>query len=139
MGLQITIPFTVLSNGSVATETDNDIQISQRVRALVGTEIGQRPMRAALGLPLSRLLFGTSDTLITAQLRDQIIQLLNSYEPGLEVTAVTPLVDKSNDGIADIRVDYRPILHASSVRPVADTAIITVGGTVETVSLGGNN
>jgi phage baseplate assembly protein W len=138
MGLQMTIPFTVLANGTVSTETNNDIQIAQRVRALVGTEIGQRPMRAALGLPLSRLLFGSATTLVTAELRELIINLLNSYEPGLQVTAVTPLLDKSNDGMADIRVDYTPILHASSVRPVADTAIITVGGTVENVSLNGN-
>ena len=138
MGLQMTIPFTVLQNGAVSTETNNDIQIAQRVRAVVGTEIGQRPMRAAMGLPLSRLLFGVSSSIITAQLRDLVTQQLNSYEPGLQIQTVTPITDKSKDGIADIRVDYTPILHASTVRSVADTAIIKVGGTVEDVSLNGN-
>jgi phage baseplate assembly protein W len=138
VGLQMTIPFTVSQNGAISTETDNDIQIAQRVRAIIGTEVGQRPMRAAMGLPLSRLLFGVANTLITAELRDMIAQQLNSYEPGLQIQNVTPVVDKSNDGIADIRVDYTPILHASSVRAVADTVIIKVGGTVENVSLNGN-
>lgn len=135
----MTIPFTVLQNGAVSTETDNNIQIAQRVRALVGTEIGQRPMRATLGLPLSRLLFGVADSLVTAELRDNVTQQLDSFEPGLRVINVSPTVDKANDGIADIRVDYTPIIMASSVRAVADTAIIEIGGTVKEVTVNGNS
>lgn len=138
MGLQMTIPFTVLQNGAVSTETDNNVQIAQRVRAIVGTEVGQRAMRAGMGLPLSRLLFGVSDSLVTAELREMITQQLSTYEPGLQVTGITPIVDKANDGIADIRVDYTPIVQASAVRAVADTAIIKIGGTVEEVTVSGN-
>lgn len=134
----MTIPFAVLADGTVSTESDESIQISQRVSALVGTEQGQRTMRATLGLPLSQLLFGISDSLVTAELRDKVISLLNTYEPGLNVLSVTPTLDNANDGKAGISVEYTPILQASLTRLVSDVAIIKVGGTVEDVTLNGN-
>lgn len=134
----MTIPFTVLSNGAVSTESDENIQLSQRVAALVGTEVGQRTMRATLGLPLSQLLFGISDSLVTAELRDKVISLLNTYEPGLNVLSVKPTVNNANDGKAGIEVEYTPVLQASLTRLVSDVAVIKVGGTVEDVTLNGN-
>lgn len=138
MGIQMTIPFTVLQNGAVSVETDENIQISQRVTAIVGTEIGQRPMRATLGLPLSRLIFGLSNNLITAELRDQVTTQLHNYEPGVTVNSVVPKPHKSGDGIAEIQVNYAPVLAASAAAATTDTAIIKVGGTVQEVTLNGN-
>lgn len=139
MGMQMTIPFTVLSNGAVSVETDPDVQVGQRVHALVATEVGQRPMRAALGLPLSRLLFGVADNLVAAELRDQVVQQLNTYEPGINVLSVQPVTTHSQDGSAEIKVDYQPILQASTLAATANTAVIKVGGTVEDVPLNGNS
>lgn len=138
MGKQMTIPFTVLPNGAVSVETDTNIQIGQRVHALVATEVGQRPMRAAMGLPLSRLLFSQPDTLVVAELRDQVIQQLASYEPGVNVLSVTPVTHNSKDGIAEIRVNYQPVLQGSVARAITDVAVIEVGGTVKEVNLNGN-
>lgn len=138
MGKQMTIPFTVLPNGAVSVETDTNIQIGQRVHAIVSTEVGQRPMRAALGLPLSRMLFGQPDTLAIAELRDQVTQQLNTYEPGVNVIAVRPVNSNSKDGRAEISVDYQPVLQGSVTRAVTDTAVIEVGGTVTEVTLNGN-
>jgi phage baseplate assembly protein W len=139
MGLQMTIPFTVLPNGSVSVETNNDIQVGQRVNALVATEVGQRPMRAALGLPLSQLLFGVSDDLVIAQLRDQVTQQLNSYEPGISVLSVTPVTTNSKDGVAEIKVNYRPVLQGSAANAASNTVVIEVGGTVKEVTINGNS
>ena len=139
MGLQMTIPFTVSENGSVSTETDTEIQIQQRVRALVGTELGQRPMRAAMGLPLARLLFGITDTLVTAELRDAVTTQLNSYEPGLNVLSVTTDSKETNDGKSQINVNYSPIFAASATTAVANTAVIEVGGTVKEITVNGNS
>lgn len=139
MGTQMTIPFTVLANGAVSTETDLNTQVGQRVQAIVATEVGQRPMRAAMGLPLSRLLFGVSDSLVIAQLRDQVIQQLNLYEPGITVQTVTPISSGNNDGLAEIQVNYSPVLQASAAASAASVAVIKVGGTVEEVVINGNN
>lgn len=137
MGTQMTIPFTVMENGSVSTETDTDTQISQRIRALVGTEPGQRAMRADLGIPLSRLLFGVSDNLVDAELQQRVTQQLDAYEPGTVVRAITPQLNKSNDGIASLEIDFTPVLSASPARQISDAAIIKVGGTVREVPASG--
>ena len=138
MSMQMTIPFTVLQNGAVSVETDPNVQVQQRVDAIISTEIGQRAMRAAFGLPLSRLLFSTNNNLVAAEISTLVTQQLNSYEPGLQVLSVVPVTDQSNDGIASIDVSYTPQLQASSVASTANVVTIQVGGTVTEVTTSGS-
>lgn len=137
MGTQMTIPFTVMETGAVSTETDIDVQTQQRIRALVGTEPGQRAMRADLGIPLSRLLFGVDENLLDAELRQRVTQQMDVYEPGTQVTAITPVVNQTNDGIAALEIDFAPVLQASPTRSISDAAVIKVGGTVVEVPANG--
>lgn len=130
MGIQLTIPFTMLSNGAVSTESDPALQVQQRVDAIISTELGQRAMRATFGLPLSRLLFSADDTSIAAEITTQVVQQLNSYEPGLNVISVTPNNTQANEGVAGVNVTYSPILAASSSSALANVVTIEVGGTV---------
>lgn len=139
MSMQITIPFTVLQNGAVSVETDSNIQVQQRVDAIVSTEIGQRAMRANMGLPLSRLLFDPNNNFIATELSGLVTQQLNTYEPGIQILSVTPESSGSNDGLARVAVNYAPILQASTVRAVADVVTIHVGGTVTEVTTNGNS
>lgn len=139
MGTQLSIPFAVLENGSVATEIDNDIQVSQRIDAIVSTEIGQRAMRAKMGLPLSRMLFDTSSILVATEMRDLVTQQINAYEPDVEVVSVEPNVLQANDGVASVNVNYRPIISASTVSTVANTVTVLVGGTVKEGVVNGNS
>lgn len=139
MGTQLSIPFVVLENGAVATETDNDIQVSQRIDAIVSTEVGQRAMRAKMGLPLSRLLFDTNSSILSSEMRTVVAQQLQKYEPGVEVVSVEPNVLQANDGVASINVNYRPIVAASTTSAVANTVTILVGGTVKEGIVSGNS
>jgi len=139
MGSQISIPFTVLENGSVAVETDNDIQVSQRIDAIVSTEIGQRAMRAKMGLPLSRLLFDTSSTFVAVEMKELVTQQLNAYEPDIEVVSVEPNTDQANNGVASVNVNYRPIISAATTSAVANTVTVLVGGTVKEGAVSGNS
>jgi phage baseplate assembly protein W len=131
MGTQMTIPFTVLQNGAVSTETDPDIQVSQRIDAIVSTEVGSRAMRATFGLPLSNLLFGTDKTQVAANMSGMVTQQVQRYEPGVEVVSVTNNVTQANDGVASVNVNYRPIIQASATSAVANAVTILVGGTVK--------
>lgn len=139
MGTQLSIPFAVLENGSVATEIDNDIQVSQRIDAIVSTEIGQRAMRAKMGLPLSRLLFDTNNILVATEMSDLVTQQINAYEPDVEVVSVAPNVLQANDGVASVNVNYRPIISASTISSVANTVTVLVGGTVKEGIVNGNS
>src|SRR6267142_2856906 len=133
MGTQISIPFSVLENGSVSVETDTNIQVSQRIDAIVSTEVGERAMRAEMGLPLSRLLFDPNNNLISTELGNMVTQQLNIYEPGIEVVSVLPKTDQANDGVAAVDVNYRPILQAAAASSVANVVTVEVGGTVKEV------
>lgn len=139
MGMQMTIPFTVLQNGAVSVETDQNIQVQQRVDAIVSTEVGQRAMRANMGLPLSRLLFDPNNNFIATELSGLVTQQLNAYEPGIQILSVAPETQESNNGVARVAVNYAPTLSASPARSVADVVTIKVGGTVTEVTSNGNN
>lgn len=139
MGTQISIPFAVLQNGSVSVETDSDIQVSQRIDAIVSTEVGQRAMRAKMGLPLSRLLFDTSSTLVAAEMKGLVTQQLNAYEPDIEVVSVQPNTNEANDGVASVNVNYRPLISAATTSAVANTVTVLVGGTVKEGVVNGNS
>lgn len=137
MGTQMTIPFTLMENGAVQTETDIDKQTSQRVRAIVGTEPGQRAMRADMGIPLSRMLFGVGESLVDTELRQLVTDQMGKFEPGTVVTAINPVTSEANDGVASLDIEFAPLLQASPARVVADAAVIRVGGTVKEVSVNG--
>ena len=138
MGTQLSIPFAVLENGAVSVETDTNVQVSQRIDAIVSTEIGERAMRAEMGLPLSRLLFDPNNNLISTELSNMVTQQPNIYEPGIEVVSVLPKTDQANDGVAAVDVNYRPILQASTTSAVANVVTVEVGGTVKEVKVNGN-
>ena len=139
MGTQISIPFAVLENGAVAVETDADVQVSQRIDAIVSTEIGQRAMRAKMGLPLSRLLFGVDSSSVAAEMQNLVTQQVQKYEPGVEVVSVIPNTTQANDGVAGVTVNYRPIIQASTTSATANTVTILVGGTVKEGIVSGNS
>lgn len=138
MGIQMTIPFTVLQNGAVSVESDPALQVQQRVDAIVSTEVGQRAMRAKMGLPLSRLLFDTDVNFIASELNNLVSSQLATYEPGINIQSVTPITDQANNGLAGIEVNYNPILLAAQARSATDTVTIQVGGTVTEVTVTGN-
>jgi phage baseplate assembly protein W len=139
MGTQISIPFAVLENGAVSVETDQAVQVLQRIDAIVSTELGQRAMRADMGLPLSQLLFDANNSLIASELGTLVTQQLNTFEPGIEVLSVTPKTDQANDGVAAVSVNYRPLLQASASSSVANVVTVEVGGTVKEVTVSGNS
>lgn len=135
----MTIPFTVLQNGAVSVETNSDNQTLQRVNAVVGTEVGERAMRANMGLPLSRLLFEPNDNLVATELTNLVTQQLNVYEPGLVINNVEAVFGQGQDGVSQVNVNYSPILAASKHAAVANIVKIAVGGTVTEVTAYGNS
>lgn len=136
MSMQISIPFTVLQNGAVSVETDPNVQVQQRVDAIVSTEVGHRAMRAGMGLPLSRLLFDPNNNFIATELSGIVTQQLNTYEPGIQILSVQPETSESNDGVAKVSVNYSPVLQASTGRALSDVVTIQVGGTVTEITNG---
>lgn len=139
MPIEMAIPFKLSSDGTIAVETNPDRQISQRIHALVGTEPGERVMRADLGVPLTTLLFEPDSYAVQIQIETAVREGLAQYEPGAFIARVTPLVNTSGDGFSGVEVDFSrteaatsPAVYAKSI----NTAVISVGGRVSEVIRG---
>lgn len=139
MGIQMSIPFSVLENGSVSVVSDPNIQLQQRVDALISTELGSRAMRANMGLELNKLLFQPASGIIAAELSNKVQEQLSLYEPGVEAVSVTPDISQSTGGAASVNVTYRPIYSAAPSRAITDLVTIKVGGTVVEVKVNGTS
>lgn len=139
MGIQMTIPFTILENGSVSTVSDPDAQVQQRVDALVSTELGTRAMRANMGLELGKLLFQPAANVIAAELATEVNTQLQLFEPGVTAVSVSPEVSQSTGGVSAVNVKYRPTLLAAPSRAITDVVSISVGGTVTEVTVNGTS
>lgn len=135
----MSIPFSVLENGSVSVVSDPNLQLQQRVDALISTELGSRAMRANMGLELNKLLFQPADGIIAAELSNKVQEQLALYEPGVEAVSVSPDISQSTGGAASVNVTYRPIYSAAPSRAITDLVTIKVGGTVVEVKVNGTS
>lgn len=139
MPVEISIPFRIADDGGVAFEDNPDRQIAQHVRALVGTEPGERVMLPTYGVPLKEYLFSVDDEIAEQQIAHAVTDGLAQYEPGVIVRSVTPVPTVDGDGIAMVDVQFirseAPGTNASLARSI-NTAEIRVGGEVREVIRG---
>lgn len=106
MSVEISVPFRAAPNGSIAVETDPGKQIAQRVKALVGTEPGERVVYPNYGVPVSSMLFQPNDLSSSAELVDMISIAANYWEPGVVVTSATPIPTADDQGVASVDVGF---------------------------------
>ena len=139
MPVEISIPFRIADDGGVAFEDNPDKQIAQHVRALVGTEPGERVMLPTYGVPLKGHLFDPDDEIAEQEIAQAVIDGLGSFEPGVVVRSIAPVPTVDGDGIAQVEVQFvrseAPGSDASLARSI-NTAEIRVGGEVREVIRG---
>lgn len=77
---------------------DLKTRVSQNIRAILGTEPGQRVMRQ-VGLPLSWLLYEPADEVTTIMARAAILQVLTTFEPRATFGSVNVTITQDNNSI----------------------------------------
>jgi phage baseplate assembly protein W len=139
MPVEISVPFRVADDGSIATETNPDIQIGQQVRSLIGTEPGERVMLPDYGIPLSGVLFEPDDQLVGQEMAQMVANGLALYAPGVVVKSVTPVPTPDGYGIATVNVQFTrseaPDTNPALSRSI-NTALVSAGGEVREVIRG---
>jgi phage baseplate assembly protein W len=149
MGFTASLPFRLGPDGSVALETDPNVQTDQRIRALVGTVPTQRLMRLDYGVNLPALVFEDED-IAEGELLQMVTNSMAMWEPGVQVQSVDAVRSSTSadipsegwgpdDPIVDVSVRYQRVDSYTSPVSVAKklhTAVIRVGGEVMEV-LGG--
>ena len=92
----------------------NETAIARSLRNLVLTERGERPFAPNLGCGVNALLFENMDSVTTSVVRDEIIQVIDNYEP--RVSLIDVKVDADTDGNElFITIQYQVI--GAEIRP----------------------
>jgi phage baseplate assembly protein W len=139
MPTEIAIPFRLTSDGSIAVESDPDRQIAQHVKALIGTQPGERVMLPTYGVAVADLLFEPGSAFIAQEISRAVTAAFSTYEPGVVLRQATPIPDASQLSLARIEVDYirrEAGTSPSSLALQTNTAVVQVGGTVSEVIAG---
>ena len=90
--------------GDVATKKDV-AAIRQSVLNLLYTRRGERLFDSQLGTNLINLLFEPLSELTAGLIRDEIIDVITSYEPRVSIKSIEVSTNQSLDGF-DVRIDF---------------------------------
>ena len=104
--VEIDQPFRVDPQGHIAFTSDPKRVLMNRVRTIIGTELGERVMRPDYGVALQSMLFEADDEMNATVIASDIEQALQEYEPGIIVQSVTTDSDDTLDGIINVNVSY---------------------------------
>lgn len=91
--LSMTFQVNPLNNDLIALK--NETSIARSVRNLVLTSTGERFFNQSLGTRVSRLLFDNIDTFTSREIKSEIENTINTFEPRVELIDV--LVDPNYD------------------------------------------
>ncbi len=139
MPTEIAFPFRLASDGTIAVETNPDRQIDQHVRALIGTQPGERVMLPDYGVPVADLLFDPDASFVAQEISRAVTTAFNAFEPGVILQRAIPVPDATQQSLARVEVDYIRREAGSSPSNIAsqtNTAVVRVGGTVSEVISG---
>lgn len=92
------------TTGDVLVKTGNDA-IKRSVRNLILTNYYEKPFRPGIGSNALKLLFENANPLTANFLRDAIFQVIQNYEPRVELIEVKVKFDYDNNGY-DVQLSY---------------------------------
>jgi uncharacterized protein len=92
--------------GAALVEDEDDIR--QSIRIILGTARGERVMRPDFGCGIHELVFTAMDTTTVERVRTETADALRRYEARIEVLAIAvDVVDVGGDAHMEISLDYR--------------------------------
>jgi len=94
------------TTGAKLVEDEEDIR--QSIRIILGTARGERVMRPDFGCGIHDLVFTAMDTTTAERVRTETADALRRFEARIEVLAITvDVVDAGSNGHLEISLDYR--------------------------------
>lgn len=128
MGTNFKLPFQLTAQGTVATTIDPNEIGTDRVDALIGTYPGERVMLSNYGVNLPMYLFTPDIIESTDLIANEIQAQVAKWEPSITLTEVTPITTQSDQGIAQVNVEFT-ISNDPTLTPTL-VATVEVGGNV---------
>lgn len=98
-------PAGVGQTGGIAL-VSGDAELSQAIRLVLGTALGERPMRPEFGCGIHDLVFDPSDSTLVGLVAHEVRSSLLRWEPRVDVDDVQVTFDPDRPGLALIDVSY---------------------------------
>lgn len=131
--IELDQPFAVDAQGRIAFTSDPSRILRNRVRMIVGTEVGERVMRPLYGTPTTSMLFDADDDMTASIIMGDIERALAEYEPGVVVQNVyLDAGENQLDGVINLNVIYSAANSPlENLTIPVNTALLYRGGTVQ--------
>ena len=98
-------PAGVDSTGRIAL-VGGDTEITQAMHLVLGTALGERPMRPEFGCGIHDLVFDSTDSTLAGLVAHEVRASLLRWEPRVDVADVVVTFDADRPGLALIDVSY---------------------------------
>ena len=98
-------PAGVGHRGGIAL-VSGDAELGQAIRLILGTALGERPMRPEFGCGIHDLVFDPSDSTLAGLVAHEVRASLLRWEPRVDVEDVQVTFDPDRPGLALIDVSY---------------------------------
>lgn len=98
-------PAGVSRTGGIAL-VGGDTELEQAIRLILGTALGERPMRPEYGCGIHDLLFDPSDGTLAGLVAHEVRASLLRWEPRVDVAEIRVTFDRERPGLALIDVSY---------------------------------
>jgi phage baseplate assembly protein W len=98
-------PVRTEASGDIALVT-GDEELSESIRLIIGTALGERPMRPEFGCAIHDFVFAGVDQNVAGQIAYEVRQSLLRWEPRVDVSGVEVTVDDLEQSLLYIDIAY---------------------------------
>ena len=105
VGNGLAFPLRTDATGRIAL-VSREQEIEESIRLILGTAIGERPMRPEFGCEIHDYIFDSADTETAAKVASAVRASLRRWEPRIEVRDVIVSFDADNTSILYIDIRY---------------------------------
>ena len=106
IGWQFPPEFSKSDTSAITALVSGPENISQSLRALLTTNVGERLMQPEYGCGLARLLFEPIDQRTIAKIRNSVTDAILLYEPRVKLVNVDVFQDQNDTGLLNINIEY---------------------------------
>ena len=99
-------PMRIDASGGIAMVSD-DREIEESIRLILGTALGERPMRPEFGCRIHQHVCGSADATTAGLIAYEVRASLRRWEPRIDVTDVDVGFDDDRPSIVYIDIAYR--------------------------------
>jgi phage baseplate assembly protein W len=98
-------PLHTSMTGGVALVSD-EREIAEAIRLILGTSVGERPMRPEFGSRIHDFVFAEADSGTAIRLAQEVRAALRRWEPRIDLRSVDVSVDEVNRNLLYIDIGY---------------------------------